>query len=96
MVGIEILLVIFLASFSSTHSITIAKTPDLEIDLASFIIGQIKDITGEVYQKKFTDTDVEDSASLEIKHYSGINSLIEISFASFFEERRKYVILSTL
>ena len=58
-----------------------------EIDLASFIVGKIKDISGEVYQKKFTDTDVEDSASLEIKHYSGINSLIEISFASSFEER---------
>ncbi len=58
-----------------------------EIDLASFIIGQIKSINGEVYQKKFIDTDVEDSASLEIIHNSGIKSLIDISFASSFEKR---------
>ena len=57
-----------------------------EIDLASFIIGQIKSINGEVYQKKFIDTDVEDSA-LEIIHNSGIKSLIDISFASSFEKR---------
>ncbi len=59
-----------------------------EIDLSSFIIGKIKDIQGNVFQKKFTNTMVEDTASLKIKHKRGIESLVEISFASSFEERK--------
>ena len=37
-VGIETLFVIFLAKFSTTHSIIMAKTPELEIASASFKI----------------------------------------------------------
>lgn len=59
-----------------------------EIDLASFIIGSIEDIQGNVFQKKFKNTMVEDSAALKIIHKTGIKSFVEISFASSFEERK--------
>jgi len=58
-----------------------------EIDLASFLLGNIEIISGDVCQKKYTHTKVEDSASLSVKHKYGINSEVNISFASTFEER---------
>tara|TARA_B100000886_G_scaffold335364_1_gene292318 strand:+ start:2593 stop:3525 length:933 start_codon:yes stop_codon:yes gene_type:complete len=58
-----------------------------EIDLASFLLGTIENITGEVFQKKYTFTQVEDSAFLYIKHKYGKTSKVNISFASSFDKR---------
>ena len=59
-----------------------------EIDLALLFLGSVENIDGKVFQKKFTNADVEDSAFLKIKHNSGLSSSVEISFASSFEERK--------
>ena len=56
--------------------------------MALLFLGSAENINGKVFQKKFTNTEVEDSAFLIIKHISGLSSSVEISFASSFEERK--------